>query len=180
MTVVLDTTVLAAPYFTRERTVSLKIPHAGRIYLGFFNDYYLADVRVATLRDIKLTAPACQGFKSVNVPIESAGIWYPAAQAASLVRDIPMTLIPCAAGELTMRVQGREGNGAFPILTFKQGGQAIETLQTDANFKSVRLSLSPETATVTVSNAYGVTLANRNLNVRRLEFVPDAVSSTAP
>lgn len=82
-----------------------------------------------------------------------------------------MTLIPCDAGELTMQVQGREGNGVFPVLTFKQGGKIIQTLQTDANFASVRLSLSAETASITVSNAYGVTLADRNLNVRRLAFI---------
>ncbi|CAM3515789.1 hypothetical protein [Deinococcus frigens] len=180
LTVVLDATVLASPRFNQERTASVNVPHAGRIYLGFFNDYYLADVRVATLRDIKLTAPDCNGFKSVNVPKESAGNWYPEASAATLVRDMPMTLIPCAAGKLTMRVQGREGNGAFPILTFKQGRKVVKVLQTTSNFQQVRLPLKADLATITVSNAYNETLANRNLNVRRLEFVPDSASSTTP
>lgn len=180
LTVVLDATVLAAPRFNKERMVSITVPHAGRIYLGFFNDYYLADVRVATLRDIKFIAPECQGFNSINVPTESAGSWYPEARTAYLVRDPPMTLTPCAAGELTMQVQGREGNGAFPILTFKQDGQIIKTLQTTVEFQMVRLPLKADLATITVGNAYGVTLANRNLNVRRLEFVPNADSTSAP
>ena len=173
LTVVLGTSVLATPRFDRQRRVSMAIPGPGRVILGYFNDYYLADVRVATLRDVALVSPTCKGFKSVNVPVESAGIWYPEAHVASLVHSPPMTLLPCAAGRLTLRALGREGNGAFPLLVFRQGGQVIKTQPTDLTWQELSLEVTAAPLTIAVGNPYGKTLADRNLNVSQISFTPD-------
>ena len=172
MTVVLDGAVIAAPAFNRERTVSVSIPKSGRLFLGYFNDYYLADVRVATLRDVDFIAPTCDGFESVVVPKETGGAWNEVAHVATLVQAVPMTLTPCAAGTLSMRAIGREGQSAFPELQFQQAGKALTTLTTSAEFQKVSLEVGAAPLTITLTNPYGETLADRNLNVRRLEFIP--------
>ncbi|OLV15839.1 hypothetical protein BOO71_0013633 [Deinococcus marmoris] len=127
---------------------------------------------MATLSDVQLTAPGCQGFQSVTVPAENAGAWYPEDRIAILVRDVPATLIPCAAGELTFKAQGREGKSAYPLVTFKQNGRVIQTVQTGEEFTPVRVPVGATPLSVTVTNAYGVTLADRNLNLEHLGFVP--------
>ncbi|QLG11521.1 hypothetical protein HLB42_12580 [Deinococcus sp. D7000] len=172
LTVVLDGTVFAAPAFNGERTVELPVPRSGHLLLGYFNDYYLADVRVATLRDVAFTAPTCEGFRSVVVPKETGGVWNDVAHVATLVRAVPMTLTPCAAGTLSMRVIGREGQSAFPELQFQQAGKTLKTFSTSAEFQKMSLAVGAAPLAITLTNPYGETLADRNLNVRRLEFIP--------
>ncbi|MFC3834200.1 hypothetical protein [Deinococcus rufus] len=173
LTVVLDQEFLAAPAFERSTTVSVRVERPGRLLLGFFNDYYLADVRVATLRDITFTGAGCSDLTDVDVPFESAGQWFPEARVATLVRAQPMTVVPCGPGRLTMTVQGREGNHAFPVLEVRQGATHLTTIRTSLQWQPVELNLTGAPATITVTNPYGKTLANRNLTVQRLEFVPD-------
>lgn len=169
LTVYLNAELLAVLPFNQQQTIPVKVPRPGRIILGFFNDYYLADVRVASLDQIKLDTPGCKDF-DVEVPPESAGNWYPQPHIATLVRDPPMILKPCAAGELSMRLRGREGNGAFPNLVFRQGGRTIKTAKTGEDWQPVSLKITSAPLTVSVSNPYGKTLANRNLKVENLSF----------
>ncbi|CAM3709354.1 hypothetical protein [Deinococcus frigens] len=175
LTVALDSTVLAAPGFSGPRTSTLRVPAAGRLYLAYLNDYYLADVRVANLRNITLSALTCQGFKRVDMPKAGGGVWTPQASAATLIGAVPMTLTPCAAGTLSLAVRGREAQGAFPVLVFQQGGRILETLSSTLDKQDLRLDLSATPLTITLTNPYRETLADRNLNVRRLVFRPDPV-----
>jgi hypothetical protein len=173
LTVALDSAVIATPSFDRERTVELRIPRPGRVYLAYFNDYHLADVRVASLRFFRLVTPSCRGFKSVVVPKENGGAWYPAANAATLVRDVPMTLVLCSAGTLSLEVKGREGNRSFPRISIEQGGRILKTLPTTLDWQTVRLESTAAPLTITLSNPYGRTLADRNLDVQQILFDTD-------
>ncbi|WP_339093875.1 hypothetical protein WDJ50_07680 [Deinococcus sp. VB142] len=159
-----------------EKTYSVRIPEAGRLTLGYFNDYYLADVRVATLEKFKFLGTGCQAVQ-VNVPEATGGDWNQEYKIANLVTSVPMTVTPCAAGELELQVVGREGNGAFPVLSFKQGDKVLQTLTTTQKRQRVKLTLSASPLTITLTNPYGRTVADRNLNLRNLEFTPAAPTS---
>ena len=159
-----------------EKTYSVRIPEAGRLTLGYFNDYYLADVRVATLEKFKFSGSGCKAVQ-VDVPAATGGTWRPDYNSASLVSDVPMSLTPCAAGELEVQVVGREGNGAFPVLSFQQGDKVLQTLTTTQKRQRVKLTLSASPLTITLTNPYGRTVADRNLNLRSLEFTPTAATS---
>lgn len=172
LTVLLNSTILASPKFNQLRKVDIYIPYAGRVYLGYLNDYHLADTRIAILGPIEFISSMCDGFESINVPKTSGGAWSPSTKTAYLVRSPPMTLIPCGVGTLTMRVRGQEGNKDFPILRIEQNNEVISLIKTKKSTQEIRLPIQPGPVEITIVNPYEMTLENRSLSVQRLKFIP--------
>ena len=172
--IALNSEVLSVQKFTQRRTVNLHIPVKGRLTLGYFNDYYLADVRVATLENLSLSGSSCKTI-NVLVPKETGGQWIPENQTATLVSNTPITVIPCAAGTLSLQVVGRAGLGEFPVLNFKQNKIDRLEVRTSKNFQRIQLEINGSPLTVTLMNPYGKTLADRNLNLYSVSFTPDDV-----
>ncbi|QFP75897.1 hypothetical protein [Deinococcus sp. AJ005] len=170
--VAFDNNVILNSAFDQQRTIQLLIPRAGYLYIAYFNDYYLADIRIVNLAKIQLKAPNCRGFQNVSIPKESGGTWFPKIHAASLVKPPPMILTPCDAGELTLKVRGQEANAIFPVLVIKQNEKVIKTIFTGSGWEDLNLQVAATPITIAVSNPYNETLADRNLNVRRIEFIP--------
>lgn len=169
-------TITRVAFPAQEQSINVRIPKSGRLILAYLNDFYLADVRTVSLEQFKLTAAGCHNF-SVNVPEATGGQWSSEYKAASLVSDVPMTLTPCAAGELRLVVTGRAGLNVFPQLDFKQGGQTLLQLNTTAMPQRIRLRVSAAPLRINLSNPYGRTVADRNLSVKSLIFIPDLPNS---
>lgn len=174
--VALNSKMLTRESFDRQRTVRLRVPEAGRLTLGYFNDYYRSDARVATLENFSMKGDTCRTLQAVDVPPETGGDWSPSTATATLVAAVPMTVIPCGSGELTLRVVGRAGGKVFPVLKFQQGGRTLLQIPTRETRKAVLLKVTPEPLTVTLINPYFKQLADRNLHIRRLEFRPESPS----
>lgn len=164
--------VLDTRPFDQERTWKLSVPAAGRLILGYFNDYYLADVRVATLSRFRVSGPTCQAVPQITVPPATGGKWYPAADVATLVNEPALTALPCGPGQLTLTLVGREGNGAFPQLSIVQAGKVLAQPVSRALPQTVSLKVGASPIEMTLINPYGKTLADRNLIVTRLMFSP--------
>ena len=173
LTVVLNSEIIATPRFDRERTAQVRVPAAGRLILGYFNDYYEADVRVATLRGFKLKGTDCEGFTSITVPREAGGTWSAQTLYATLVRAVPMTVVPCGHGTLSVVLVGRPGNGAYPEVTVSQGGRTLARVRTAAHPQSLSVDVQAQPLTITVTNPYFKTIGDRNLLVSGLTFSPD-------
>lgn len=176
LNIAINSTVLAKEAFDKQRTVSLHVPEAGQLRLGYFNDYYLSDARVATLEGLRMTALACQAFK-VEMPPATGDGWTPSTSTATLVSGEAMTITPCADGELTLRVLGRAGGKAFPTLEFMQNNRLVLRIATLAVRQPVRLKIAAAPLTVRMTNPYFEQLADRNLNLRLLQFRPDPPNS---
>ncbi|MEF2278935.1 hypothetical protein V3W47_11560 [Deinococcus sp. YIM 134068] len=171
--VALNSRTLLSESFRERRTLRLRIPEAGLLTLSYFNDYYRSEARVATLENFRVQGAGCQGLRAVNVPPETGGAWWPDLNLASLVSNVPMSLTPCGPGELTLRVLGRAGGGAFPKLTFTQEGRTLLEVETGKRRRAVRVAVTGVPVHITLTNPFFRQLADRNLNVRRLEFRPD-------
>lgn len=175
--IALNSRVLAREAFDQQRTVKLRVPEAGHLTLGYFNDYYRSDARVATLENFRMTGATCRTLRSVNVPPETGGGWSPGTATATLVTAVPMTVIPCGPGELTLRLLGRAGGDIFPVLRFQQAGHTLLQSQTRETRQIVHLKVTAEPLTITLINPYFKQLADRNLHVTRLDFRPETPSS---
>lgn len=175
--VALNSRTLLSEDFRERRTLRLRLPEAGRLTLSYLNDYYRSEARVATLENFRVQGAACRGVRAVDVPPATGGAWRPDLNLATLVSEVPMTLTPCGPGELTLRTVGRAGGGAFPRLTFTQEGRTLLEVETGPSRRSVRLAVTGAPVRITLTNPYFRQLADRNLNVRRLEFLPDAPTS---
>ena len=155
----------------QRRQTQVDIPHGGRLLLAYFNDYYLADVRVATLEKVSFSGAGCVNF-TVDVPIETGGDWVEQSKTATLVAKVPMTLVPCQAGKLSFQVIGRKGDGAFPVLKVEQAGQVLAALTTSDTRQRVALNVQRAPVHITLTNPYGKTLADRNFSLEGLSFTP--------
>jgi len=169
----LDSQVLDTQPFTQERTWKLNAPAAGRLILGYFNDYYLADVRVATLSHFEVKSSTCVGVPQMNVPPATGGKWYPAANVATLVHEPALTAVPCGPGQFTFTLIGREGNNAFPQLSIVQAGKVLAQPISRAQPQTISLKVGAAPVEITLINPYGKTMADRNLIVTRLVFSPN-------
>ena len=164
--------VLGSQPFEQERSWKLRVPASGRLILGYFNDYYLADVRVATLSRFQVSGPICRAVPRIDVPLATGGKWSPAANVATLVSGPALTAVPCGPGQLTFTLVGREGHSAFPQLSIVQGGKLLAQPISRAQPQTVSLKVAAAPIEVTLINPYGKTLADRNLIVTRLGFSP--------
>lgn len=173
LTVVLDSEVIAMPRFNREQTVDVRVQAAGRLILGYFNDYHEADVRVATLRAFKFVGNECQGFKSITVPREAGGTWSAQTLYATLVRAVPMTIEPCGVGTLSVVLVGRPGNSEYPEVTVSQGGRPLAHVRTTDQLQPLSVEVQAAPLTIMMTNPYGKTVGDRNLLVSGLTFRPD-------
>ncbi|UQN09557.1 hypothetical protein [Deinococcus sp. QL22] len=175
--VALDRELLLQEGFEDLKTVKVRVPHRGRLVIGYFNDYYLSDVRVATLEAFKFTGVRCNEV-NIDVPKSTGGEWNTATRTASLIFSVPMTIRPCSAGILSVGVLGRAGLNVFPNLTFRQKNIVLKSIQTSAQPQNIALQVMDTPISVTLNNPYFKQLADRNLNIRALVFTPDR--STAP
>lgn len=104
--IALNDKVISMQFFDQKRTLKLYIPSAGHLILGYFNDYYQADVRVATLYRFRFSGPTCQAIPQIYVPPTTGGKWNPAVNVATIVNSVAMTAVPCGAGVLNFKLVG--------------------------------------------------------------------------
>ncbi|MFB9995352.1 hypothetical protein ACFFLM_25760 [Deinococcus oregonensis] len=172
----LGSDLLLQQSFKEPQTVKLRVPRSGRLILGYFNDYYRSDARVATLESLEFLGLGCNTFK-VQVPKATGGEWNVAARTASLVSSVPMTIFPCNAGVLSLQVMGQAGKNIFPQIAFRQDNKILNTIQTSGRRQDVTLRVDDHPVNIMLINPYFKQLADRNLNVRSVVFTPDAPNS---
>lgn len=170
--VALNSETLASAGFHAPRSLNIRVPRPGRLTLGYFNDFYKADARVATIEHLGFVGPRCTDIQ-VDVPRATGGQWTPSTGTASLVSSVPMTVTPCSAGTLSLRVLGRTGANVYPILEIRQRGNLLSSVHTGANLKSLQVLVSAQPVTITLTNPYFKQLADRNLQLLSLQYNPD-------
>ncbi|MDL2342991.1 hypothetical protein QOL99_02380 [Deinococcus sp. MIMF12] len=165
--------VLLREPFAERRTVRVEVPSAGRLTLAYLNDLYRSEARVATLEGLRFEG-SCEAL-DIAVPPETGGTWDPVRKTVSLVAAVPMTVVPCGAGELRLRTVGQAAGGAFPVLEFRQGKE-VQRVATSGQRQQVRLRVVGSPLKITLVNPLFQELADRNLTVHQLEFRPDSPS----
>ena len=171
--IALNSEVLSTQTFGPRRSVNVQVPNRGKLTLGYFNDYYRSDARIATLEAIQYSDLSCGNLK-INVPKETGGQWIPEAKTASLVFSVPMTITPCSDGQLSLKVVGRAGAGEFPLIEFRQNKKILAKITTGINRQAVLLNVLAMPITITLVNPYFKQIADRNLNLLRVQFIPEA------
>jgi len=169
--VALNSRVIWQGEFMQRREVSIPVPSAGHLTLGYFNDYYRSEYRSALLQELKFEAPTCQTF-DVSVPGDAGGGWDPGSRAVSWLFAPPITLQPCGAGTLTLRASGQAGAGAFATLAFTQAGRELQRVRLGAEPQNLTLDVASKPVQVRILNPYYKELGDRNLYLRAVKFVP--------
>ncbi|GAA5503409.1 hypothetical protein Dxin01_03166 [Deinococcus xinjiangensis] len=171
--IALDGLVITSEDFSTRRTAQITVPHGGVLTLLYSNDLYQADVRMAILSQPRIQKGACTTLSGATVPPESAGSWDIVSNSGSVVRaSPPVTLKPCGAGILSLRVMGHSGGGVYPVVAFRQAGRLLKEVQTSEATMQVQLPVAAEAVEVFVTNPYARLLADRNLNVREIRLIP--------
>lgn len=169
--VALNSEVIWTGTFTEQREVSIPIPAAGHLTLGYFNDFYSSDYRGVTFDQMRFDSPSCQGF-DVQVPSDAGGWWNPETRSGGWIFKPPVTVKLCGTGQLQLKVTGRKGGGAFAFLAFKQGGRNIQQVQLSERPQDLRLNLTGEPLKIQILNPYYKELGDRNLSLQEIEFRP--------
>lgn len=161
--------LLARRSFDSSSTVKLKIPRAGRLILGYFNDYYASEVRLAVIENIRLRAKRCKDFA---VKSTIGNTWSESARTLWLSTKQPVTLTPCASGQLSLRLAGQATTGQLPTVRFEQQEMLLGNFKASSYRQVIRLNVSEAPLTITLLNPHSRETADRNLNIRRIEFQP--------
>jgi hypothetical protein len=151
----------------RSQEFSVVIPEAGHLTLGYFNDYFKADVRVAIIR--RVTATGCATPPRLELLGTSGGTVDTALSLATLYSTRIIRINSCPTGRVGLRLEGRAGGGAFPVVRFKSGGKNVLQVQTADSEQKVT---SPVTGSLDMEllNPYAKLIGDRNLNIRRVGF----------
>lgn len=167
----LDETSLGEWAITRPRELHVRIPRAGRLTLGYFNDYYRSEFRMVTYEQFKLAAP-CQTL-GVEAPPETGGQYDAASNRAWATSAVPITLKPCAAGTLSFRLLGTSAAGKAPRVAVIQNGESLRQL-TAGSRQLIQVPVGAGEVSLKLLNPYFKELADRNLLVRSISFRPTA------
>ncbi|MBB6017767.1 hypothetical protein [Deinococcus radiopugnans] len=162
--------------FSRARTIHIKIHDERDVFFAFLNDYYRSDIRKAVLSEIDFEGSSCKGFQNTELSREKGDKWDSKNSIATLISAaplIPFTLVPCGPGKISMVVQGHEGKGVLPVLAIYQNGMVIANIETTQYLRQVKMLVSDAPITIVIRNPYVGTLADRNLHIRHVEFIPN-------
>lgn len=153
----------------RSQEFSVIIPEAGHLTLGYFNDYFKADVRVVIIR--RITALGCFTPPQLKLLGTSGGTVDTALSLATLYSTKIIRIEACPTGKVELRLNGRPGGGAFPLVRFKNGGKSVLQIQTKDMEQRV---VSPVQGSLDMEllNPYAKLVGDRNLNIRRIGFSP--------
>ena len=168
----LNSETIASEAVGRRKYISVYLPNPGQLTLGYFNDFYRSDARVATLDHISFYGTGCNSLKVV-VPPATGGQWEPESRTASLVSNVPMTIEPCSIGSLSLHVMGQAGKYILPLIEFRQAGKHLSTVQTTTERQLIQLSVIALPVTISLINPYFKELADRNLKLISVRFIPD-------
>ena len=169
--VALNSEVIWTGAFAQEREVSIPVPAAGHLTLGYFNDFYSSDYRSAALEGVKLTAADCDTFE-VEVPSDAGGSWNAQTRSVGWLFAPPITLKPCAAGTLQFRASGRPGGGKAATLEFSQEGRMLKQVQLSETAQALSLEISSGPLDIRILNPYFKEHGDRNLTLREIAFSP--------
>lgn len=130
----------------------VNVPEAGLLSVGYPNDFYDSRYRYVTLQNL-----SCAGEALPN---------------ATLIRE-PVVLV--CAGELALTAApGEHGEGVPqepPRLRLSDGNTVLAEWELRGEDR-LRVAAAPGTVTAEILNPYSEQLADRNLIVERLAFVP--------
>lgn len=163
--------ILSSPTFSDRKTVNVHLSQPGRLTLGYFNDYYRAELRLLTLSGFKLESTSCQTI-TFDVPAMTGGGYQAYSNTATLIYQFPMTLVPCAAGKLTFTATGQSAGGHYPAFELSQNQQVIQTFTSSSARQKVQVELDASPLSIKVTNPYAKQVADRNLLVYSVKFVP--------
>ncbi|WP_147364063.1 hypothetical protein [Deinococcus cavernae] len=170
LTVAMNEGVLAVLDFGERRTVEVTVPSAGRVYLGYFNDYYLTESRAVFLRELSLMGKGCSSFEQVKLR-SGQGTQYTAPTGTALFSGgEPLTFTPCRSGTLRTLILGRVARGVPPAFEIRQGNQILYRGNVSKRWTELKLDIRQTPLTFTLLNPYWKTLGDRNLIVRDLQF----------
>lgn len=171
LTVSLDHTQLRRAPVHGDDTWTVQVPAGGFLTLGYFNDFYRAEVRLATLQGFRFTAPGCPE-PAVTVPAATGGQFFAPQREVSLSAAVPMTVTLCAPGTLTLQVLGQSGRGEYPVVRFEQAGQTLKNVTTRRTRQALSIPAQAGPLTIRMLNPYFRELANRDLTVDQLSYTP--------
>lgn len=156
----------------RQREIfRIPLKSGGKVTLGYFNDYYQSEARVVSYEKFKLSDSTCGRLK-VLAPPETGGVYNPVSNSVSTTSTVPITIQPCGPGLLSFRILGRAALGEYPIVKLSQPGQADRLIRTSALRQAVQVRVSDAPLTLTLTNRYFKELADRNLILHSVQFVP--------
>lgn len=169
--VLLDSQLLAEENISQQKIIRVNIPKPGRVTVAYVNDYYASEARIAFLEQFNFLGEQCRQL-AIEVPQSTGGQWSPQANAASLIFNVPMSLTPCSAGELTFRAFGRSINNFYPLLKIEQKGLISKEIHLSEEPQTVRLNTSSSKITIKLMNPYFKEIGDRNLSIKTLYFLP--------
>lgn len=155
----------------QRETFRVPLREAGKVTLGYFNDYYLSEARVITYEKFKFSGNSCSSLEVTASP-ETGGSYNPATNSANATWRVPIIVKPCSNGILNFLVIGRPADNIYPILKLSQSGQADRIIQTSNLRQAVQVRVSNAPLTLTLTNPYFKELADRNLILHSVQFVP--------
>ena len=143
------------------------IPEAGHLTLGYFNDYFKADVRIATLK--RVVASGCSSPPKLELLGTSGGTVDSALSQATLYSNRIIRISACSTGRVGFRMTGQAGGGSLPIMSFLSTGKEIARIQTTPTEQKI---LMPVNGSVEMKllNPYAKLVGDRNLNIRKVQF----------
>lgn len=153
----------------KTQEFSIIIPQAGHVTVGYFNDYYRADVRIAFMRRISVSG--CPTTPRVTLRGTSGGTVDSALGAATLYSTNIIHIEPCSTGTIALRLSGRAGGGVFPLVRLMQAGKEVARVHTGADEQKV---VAPNSGPLDVEllNPYATAVDDRNVNVQMITFLP--------
>ncbi|MFC6592610.1 hypothetical protein ACFP81_13350 [Deinococcus lacus] len=165
----LDHEVLYAGALPAPRTLSVPVPRAGRISVNYLNDQTLLERRTLTLRALEVSG--CPASALDPQVLEGSGGWYPSSGSLSLFLAPGAELTVCAAGTLSLTVQGEAGRGEWPVVALRQGSRELARVTATADPQTLQLPVEAGTVQVVPLNPLFETRSDRNLVVLP-RFVP--------
>lgn len=157
----------------KRQTIRVEVPASGKVTLGYFNDYYRSEARIAFYENFRFSGTTCDTMEITAEPA-TGGAYDKAGNFATATSSVPIIIKPCDRGVLSFLVLGRSAHNAYPSIKLEQSGKSLSVLKTTGLRRAVQVEVEAQPLRLSVINPYFRELEDRSLTIHSVEFLQKA------
>lgn len=147
-----------------------KVHGEGLLTLGYDNDIFKVDLRMATFRNFRI-AGVCDSNYRIDTPKESASSWDKLNNSWIVLKSYPaVVLFPCGEGKMQVSAFGQSGKGVFPEIEIKQNKSTLGVYQLKEEETRIEINVDKSPIYIRLNNPFAELLENRDLIINNINF----------
>ncbi|WP_144012030.1 hypothetical protein [Deinococcus sp. LM3] len=153
-----------------NKNIKFEVPSRGLLTLGYYNDIFKVDLRMATFRNFRIVRTCSSDYK-IETPLGSLANWDRVNDAWTVIKKSPaVILFPCGEGMMQLSAYGQSAANIFPKIELRQNDSLIGAFQLGEKETHIKISVDKSPIYISLVNPFARLLDNRDIRINSIYF----------